>query len=156
MTHFLTWLWNFFIPPEEANAAAVRNYRWRMTGITLFSFLTAIFTLTVMGNGMPAFGVGRLVWATEIGDQIALQVRMSKLESESLNRWTRMDRIEGKLNDSLAQGKAQELRIQKLKHCTAVPGSIERESIMKEIERLQREFNDIRGYEYTVPRCADL
>lgn len=125
--------------------------KWRLvvslsiTSLTLF----AIWALGVFSNyGSPGFA-----YAGDLENRVVKLVQ--PLKEEQAAQRTLLANVSEQLKDTLAEGKAAEIRAQAVKRCKTKDES-ERETINREIDRKQAEFFRLESRYYLVPDCGAL
>lgn len=122
--------------------------------------LISLLAFAVMASGwLPFFGSG-FVYGADLDPKIEVRVaktekkidEISKKQTETSNAVKDMRNL---VLESLIEGAQAKIRSQLLRRCKTL-GADEREEINREIERLQVQHNNYRGYRYSEPRCDQL
>jgi len=143
----------FLFPEEDATPQRIQSWRWKVAGSLMVLWVVAGFNLAAMFTGLPK--VGQLVWADGISNKADKQ-EVSALIVQNAQTQATLVAIQESLNESLAQAKASEIRAAALKRCAAPANSAERESLTREIDRLQTDYKKIKGEVYDKPSCGEL
>lgn len=143
----------FLLPEEDATPQKIASWRWKVAGSLMVLWAWAGFTLAAMLTGVPK--IGQLVWADGLNVKADKQ-EVSALIVQNAQTQATLVAIQESLNESLAQAKASEIRAAALKRCAAPANSAERESLTREIDRLQADYKKIKGEFYDKPSCTEL
>lgn len=144
---------DFFRPPDDT-PHPMRRWCYGVSVSLTAGVIVAIWAMSPKG------------FATEgkVRDQIKLEVtaqikpvleEQQKQTAAQLKTDAKVDRLSSLLIEQLATAKAAEIRAVTSKRCK-VPGFIERDELLREIERLQKEHIAIVGVKYDAPSCSEL
>lgn len=126
--------------PQSDDAEEQRKYRRAMHSWTARMSILAFAGALLAAAAMSPYGFAR---AGDVKAQIA-EIK------------TIQDRDSKRLALSLSNGIASELRFLMAKRCKETNNSEERDRLIRESDRKQDEYKELRGEYYRVPRCEDL
>lgn len=131
----------FGFTKDQAQAAYVFGYR------------VAIISIVVAGwGGLSWIGVPQFAVAGDVDH------RLSETQAMLLGKIAEQQKVVNATSDllkrQLANSIAAQIRTQALKRCKAT--TIDKEQVNREIDRLQEEYAEYRGINYSIPGCTDL
>jgi len=144
---------SLILPEDDASPAKVTSWRWKVAGSLVLLYALVGFILSSMFTGLPK--VGQLAWADGLANK-ADQNQVATVISQQAQLTKQLDDVAAALNEQLAQSKASDIRLLKLKRCKAPANSAERDSLTREIDKAQAEYKKLKGEYYDTPACTDL
>lgn len=159
MYNLVVKLFGMFHPPQGDDArlqAAWRNViGW---GLTL-AWGGLVYVALSYAAGVPGL-VPKVVFVSDIRTKVeeatsSTVTQVAVVAAEVTTIKADVKELKISLNESLAQGKAAEIRAKTLRRCTART-SLERDSFNREIDQLQFEYKVLMGERYDTPRCSEL
>lgn len=143
---------------DHEDPASAMVWRRTVAQMIITLLLFAIVVGTAMTAGVPV--AGRVIYQSELEEKVAeanlpLREAISTIEKKQDVNSAKLDNIMKLFYEQQAQNTAGQIRSQKLKRCRSID-PIERESIMREIDKLQDQYMAIKGSPYQVPACSEL
>lgn len=150
---FIDKIIDYMVPDFSASPAAQRLYRIRIAAVACASFaITNFVVLPAMFLGLPM--LGQLAWANDQNTKVAqalvpLEKRFTALEGK-------VDSLDSVVRQQWAFSLATQIKEARAVWCTAPAGSNTRTCAQDDIDRLQSEYQSLKGDRYPVAPCSEL
>lgn len=138
-------LLNLLIPPVHDSAENIRRHRI----VVSLSVVVLFLALGASYGVFERFGVSGFARADSI------QKATQPLEQQISKQTTLLDKVSAKLTAQLAASTASEIRVAAAKRCLERSSDV-RNRISGEIDTLQDQYREYKGFNYPVPGCAEL
>lgn len=144
----------FLLPEEDATPQKVQSWRWKVAGSIMALWAVVGFMLAAMFTGVTK--VGQVAWAEDVITK-ADKKEIEEIKTEQLAQRTLLTDVQDSIEEQRKEEKAAEIRKLAARRCQSKANSPERDSLTREIDRLQTEYKKINQNEpYDKPDCSEL
>lgn len=133
----------------EQSPEAMRRWRLMVSMILLMFMICGFWAI----GGLARFGLPGFLVAPIIDNRISQAI--APLHEEQVRQGSLLSFLSDQVRDSLAEGKAAEIRAVSIKRCKS-HDEPERDNFTREIDRKQAEYFKLNSRYYSTPTCDQL